>query len=151
MTSIGTKDTIGAAFRAALFWGKFMGWEQWLSIASNFAQAATGLLAGAAAIYYFYRKADRRWKMEAYLQEARCAGEQGNDMGARSIVHLMGNCTLTEAQVLEAAFSSSKIRSWVTVNDEGRADRLLFQFNDKAWRRVKDNKPTSKRRTKQLP
>jgi hypothetical protein len=48
---------------------------------------------------------------------------------------------MTEAQVLEAAFGNSNIRTWVTADEEtGRANGLMFRIEDKAWRRLKPSK-----------
>ena len=44
-------------------------------------------------------------------------------------MHLMARLSLTEAEVLSAAFRSNKISPVVGVNDEGRADTLLFEYS----------------------
>jgi hypothetical protein len=50
----------------------------------------------------------------------------------------MGACVMTETQVLEAAFSSAKIASWVAVDEEtGRAGSLLFRISERTWRKIK--------------
>lgn len=109
-----------------------------LSIASDFAQAATGLIAAGASIFYVTQRCARRNKLQSYLLEERRLAESGADgIGARSIIHLMGHCSMTEAQVLEAAFGNKNIKTWVITGKDGmRATGLIFQINDAAWRKL---------------
>jgi hypothetical protein len=124
-----------------------MGWQDCLSIASNVAQTVTGIIALWVGVKISLGRRARLQKLERYLQNARREAEEGGEgMGARSIIHLMGNCALTEAQVLEAAFANSKIKSWVAANDEGTAGRLFFQFSDQAWRQDHGDSKISRRR-----
>ncbi|QWG20612.1 hypothetical protein KMZ68_12655 [Bradyrhizobium sediminis] len=117
-------------------------WLASLSVAANIAQTLTGIFAALAFFGYLQQKLQRRWKIERYLEDERRSAENGGlGMGAKSIIHLMGNCSMTEAQVLEAVLGSTKIRSWVAADDEGRAERLFFQFSDDAWRKVR-NQPS---------
>lgn len=44
-------------------------------------------------------------------------------------MHLMARLSLTEAEVLSAAFRSKKISPVVGVDDKGRADKLLFEYS----------------------
>jgi hypothetical protein len=112
--------------------------QDWLSISSNIAQAVTGLVAGIAGIRFLCQRRARRKRLETYLTGARQDAEASQGKGsAKSIQHLMGNCLMTEAQILEAAFASDKVQSWLTVDVDGFAGRLLFQLNDEAWNNSK--------------
>lgn len=107
----------------------------WLNCLADLASILTGLAALAAWGYYLRAKADRCRRLENYLREQRRKAEVpgAGGSGTHTIVHLMGNCAMTEAQILEAAFSNRKIRSWVAVDPETkRADTLMFQYHEQA-------------------
>jgi hypothetical protein len=117
-----------------------MDWRWYLSAASDLAQVVIGVLAVAAGSLYFWRKRSRRRRLEKYLENVRRNAEArgGRGNGARGVAHLMGACLMTETQVLEAAFSSAKIASWVAVDEEtGRAGSLLFRISERTWRKSK--------------
>lgn len=127
----------GANFQMTWF---VANWQWLLSVAANVAQAVTGIVAGIAAAFFFCQRMKRRHKLENYLLRARRSAESpgGEGKGMQTAIHLMGNCAMTEAQVLEAAFASNKIKSWVATDPKtGRADCLFFQFNDTAWQKAK--------------
>lgn len=44
------------------------------------------------------------------------------------MLHLMARLSMTEAEVLDAAFWSPKVRPVLTEDDQGRADRILFEY-----------------------
>jgi len=112
-----------------------------LSFLANMAAVATGIVAVVAGCNVLWRRRERRIRLEKYLEKERSDDEQLGHYGIRNIVHLMGNCSMSQAQVLEAAFASRKIRSWVAKDGEDGPDAvLMFQFSDKAWRqRAKPN------------
>ena len=112
----------------------------WLAAGGNVAAIITALSAGGASLWYFGLRLRRRCVLQAYLVEARRDAESPGGMGAgiKSVMHLMGRCSMTEAQILEAAFGNSKIKTWVTKDPEsGRAETLMFQIDDHAWRKLK--------------
>jgi hypothetical protein len=105
----------------------------WLSSFANIAEIVTAIVAAAAALNVLTRRHRRRVRLEEYLKRVR--NENGGHGGIRNIVHLMGNCSMTEAQVLEAAFSSRKIKSWVAKDGEDGPDAaLMFQYDEHAKR-----------------
>jgi hypothetical protein len=83
-----------------------VGAQDWLSSLANIAAVVTGIVAAAAGLNVLWRRHWRRVRLEGYLKRER--NENGGHGGIRNIVHLMGNCSMTEAQVLEAAFYSRK-------------------------------------------
>lgn len=112
----------------------------WLGTLGNVAAILTAGFAGGASLWYLVQRSRRRSKLQSYLIKERKDAESrgGKGIGARSIIHLMGNCSMTEAQVLEAAFGNESIRTWVTADEESkRATGLMFQINDEAWKRLK--------------
>jgi hypothetical protein len=115
--------------------------QDWLSSLANVAAVVTGIVAAAAGLNVLWRRCARRIRLEQYLKEQR--SDDTGDAGIRNIVHLMGNCSMSEAQVLEAAFASRKIKSWVATDDEGGPDlELMFQYDERAKRKPK--KPLKK-------
>ncbi|WP_156940644.1 hypothetical protein [Mesorhizobium sp. LSJC285A00] len=116
--------------------------RDWLSFACDIAQAATGIVAVVAGFRFLQDRRSRRTVIQRYLVGERNDAEKpgGNGSGARSIIHLMGRCSMTEAQVLEAAFENSNIKTWVATDpDTGLADTLLFRIDDKAWPKLKNS------------
>jgi len=98
-----------------------------LSAGGNVAQIVTGVVASVGGTIYLSRKQMRRSRLERYLEKERQDDEPEGKTGTRSVLHLMGHLSMTEAEVLDAAFNSRAIRTWVGADDAGRADRLLFQ------------------------
>ena len=112
-----------------------------LSVGGELAAILTALFAGGTSIWYFRQRAIRRSKLQKYLVLQRKLSEApgGQGSGARSIIHLMGNCSMTEAQVLEAAFGNKNITSWITADDDGVANGLMFRIDDRAWPKLKNS------------
>jgi hypothetical protein len=120
-----------------------MDWRWYLSAASDLAQVVICVLLVGAGALYFWSKRSRRVRLERHLEtlrrNAEARGGRGN--GARGVTELMGACLMTEAQILEAAFSSVKIASWAAVDEEtGRAGSLQFRISERAWRKIKSAK-----------
>lgn len=117
-----------------------MDWRWFLSVASDIAQVVLCVLVLGAGSLHFWRKRSRRVRLETYLEtmrrNAEARGGRGN--GARGVAELTGACLMTEAQILEAAFSSVKIASWAMVDEgTGRAGNLQFRISERAWRKIK--------------
>jgi len=75
------------------------------------------------------RRRQRRLELEKYLKAVR---EKHPDTGLRSVMNLMANLGMSEAQVLEAAFASKIVKRWTTTDENGRADCLFFQFDKRS-------------------
>ena len=68
----------------------------------------------------------RRKKLEGYLKKEK---EKGSNQGQRSIMHLMAHLGLTEAEILQASFTSKQIaRKIIEDPDTGYADKLFFEY-----------------------
>jgi hypothetical protein len=120
-----------------------MDWRWYLSVVSDLAQVVICVLLVGAGSLYFWPKRSRRVRLERYLETVRRNAETrgGRGNGARGVAELMSACLMTEAQILEAAYSSRKIASWVTVDEEsGRAGSLQFRISERAWRKIKSGK-----------
>jgi hypothetical protein len=104
-----------------------MDWDAILTIGADVAAIITGVVAVTGGCLYLRNKLSRRSCLEHYLEAERRADEPEAKSGTRSVLHLMGHLSMTEAEVLEAAFGSKSIRTWIGTDESGRPDRLLFQ------------------------
>ncbi|MBV9992692.1 MAG: hypothetical protein JOZ72_15540 [Alphaproteobacteria bacterium] len=105
-----------------------------LSTLANFSAVATALIAVGASALYFYRGAARRRALEGLLKRERAHDEEysfaGN--GDRTILYLMAHLAMSESEILNAAFSSRRIKRWLA-NDpgSGRSTAIYFQYDPK--------------------
>ena len=99
-------------------------YEKMVSIVANWSAILTAVVAVSGYGRYLIGQCERRSKLEAYLRSEKL---RGIDQGRRSIIHLMGNLSMTEAELLSAAFRSKTVNSCFVVAD-GRADALLFEY-----------------------
>jgi hypothetical protein len=105
--------------------------HDWLSIISDFAQVITGIIAVIATVWIYCQRCSRRKTLENYLRAELKRSKTSGKGAAHTIIHLMANCSMTEPQILEAAFASSKIEHWLTVDkDTNLAGEMLLRFKD---------------------
>lgn len=97
-----------------------------LEIAANWAAILTACVATMAYIRFVGSQWLRRRALEAHLHEEK---RSGHDNGRRTVMHLMANLAMTEAEVLQAGFRSGKIDVVPGVDDQGRAVRLYFEYS----------------------
>jgi hypothetical protein len=119
-------------------------WDWLLGVGGNLAAIITAVVAGWAGSRFLWQRHLRKESLQAHLVNERMDAESpgGEGVGSRSIMHLMGNCSMTEAQVLEAAFGNKNIKTWIAEDPEtGRADTLFFRIDDKAWKKLKPKNP----------
>lgn len=103
-----------------------------LENASDLASILTAIAALAAWIYYLWGKISKRLRLEQYLRDAKANAAEGKK-GQRTIIHLMAACGLTEAETLDAAFRSKRIKRPVWADPEtGRAEGILLEYQDEA-------------------
>lgn len=102
-----------------------MNYEKYVSIVANWSAILTAFIAVLGYGRYVISQWDQRRALENYLREEK---RMGHDEGRRSIIHLMGNLSMSEAELLSAAFRSDKVRSRVRSDGDGRADGLLFEY-----------------------
>lgn len=103
-----------------------------LSTLDNLASIATALVAVAAYGNFLLRRWRKRWALEKYLLVIRNATKSPSrsrtDRGQRTILHLMSALRMTEAEILDVAFSSKRIVTLTGVDPlTARADCLLLQ------------------------
>lgn len=97
-----------------------------LEIIANWSAIFTAALAVYA--YGKFRR-DRRMRMQKLERHLRDEKLMNIDEGKRTILHLIAQLAMTEAEILAAAFDSKKVRSSVGIDDKGRADTLFFEYD----------------------
>jgi hypothetical protein len=103
-----------------------LNYTQLLAIAAQWAAILTALVAVLAYGRYLNERRKKRRKLEAHLKAAR---DRGVDHGQRTVLHLMSRLSMSESDVLDAAFRSKHIRPAVSVDDQtGHAKALLFEY-----------------------
>lgn len=106
-----------------------MSFSALLEFVANVVTVITGL--GAIYAYAYYRY-DRRKRRKAVEDHLRVEKETGGDKGQRTVLHLMAKLGLTEAEILLAAFDSRKIKRGTSVDETGKANLLLLEWDDKS-------------------
>ncbi|MDB5576429.1 MAG: hypothetical protein JWR80_1605 [Bradyrhizobium sp.] len=96
-----------------------------LSIAANWATILTALIASLAYGRFILGQWQRRWALERHLREEKRVAQ---DEGRRTVVHLMANLAMTEAEVLHAGFASSRVKAVPGIDEQGRAVRIYFEY-----------------------
>jgi hypothetical protein len=114
-----------------------MNWSQLndlLSVVANFAAVITAAVALIAGTRFLYRAIKRRRALESLLKRVRAHDEEYSvgGKGERTILYLMAHLAMTESQVLDAAFSSRRVKRWLA-NDpkSGRSNAMYFQYDPK--------------------
>lgn len=102
-----------------------MTYEGSVSIVANWAAILTAAVAVSGYGRYLLGQRKLRLRLEDHLREEK---RRDQDQGRRGIVHLMGNLSMTEAELLSAAFRSTLVKSSFVVDPQGRAERLLFEY-----------------------
>lgn len=97
-----------------------------LGIAANWASILTAIVATIAYGHYRLAQRARRLVLEAYLRSER---QESRDEGRRTVMHLMANLAMTEAEVLQAGFQSSRVKAVPGIDDRGRAVLLYFEYD----------------------
>lgn len=101
-----------------------------LEIAANLAAILTAAIATVAYLRFACAQWLLRRALESYLQQEK---RSGHNSGRRTVMHLMANLAMTEAEVLQAGFQSRKIDVVPGIDDQGRAVRLYFECS---WKDV---------------
>ena len=92
----------------------------------------SGVVVIVGAAYAFFEYSIRSWlrrrSLERYLKRER---ETSGDRGQRTLLHLMRNLRMTEAEVMRAGYTSEKIDPLVREDPgTGLAQEILFQYAD---------------------
>ena len=100
-------------------------YQSLLGIASDWAAILTAAVATLAYGRFLLAQHRRKRALELYLREEKLMGV---DEARRTILHLMANLSMTEAEVLHAGFQSKLVRAVPGVDEQGRAVRLYFEY-----------------------
>ena len=100
-------------------------YESVLGITADWAAILTATVATLAYGRFLLAQHRRKRALERYLREEKLMGV---DEARRTIMHLMANLSMSEAEVLQAGFQSDLVRAVPGVDDEGRAVRLYFEY-----------------------
>lgn len=102
-----------------------MTYESALETVANWAAILTALVATIAYWRFVCTQWARRAALERHLREEKLASQ---DLGRRTVMHLMANLAMTEAEGLHDGFQSKMISVASGVDEQGRAVRLYFEF-----------------------
>ena len=103
-----------------------MDYGQILGMTANWAAILTAVVATTAYGRYLCNQIAQRGALERHLRSEKASAE---DSGKRTVLHLMATLSLTESEVLNAAFRSKKVDPAVGVDEKGRADTLMFEYS----------------------
>lgn len=99
-------------------------YDRALGLAANWAAILTAVVAAFAYGRYEWARWDKRSRLEAYLKEEKA---KGTDKGQRTILHLTARLSMSESDVLDAAFRSKRVRCVTASDEKGRVALLLFE------------------------
>lgn len=94
----------------------------------NVATIVTGSVSLIALAVYWWSRCAKLHRLKKYLKAAKENPPLGQ-VGQKSIVHIMSRCSMTEGDILNAAFWSKYIRLPVTVDDNGFAKDILLEYD----------------------
>lgn len=99
-----------------------------LSTADNLASIGTGLVAIGAYVQYRWERGRIRRAIEDYLKEEALMSD---DMGRRSITHIVVALGIPADRILEVAFESSHIERHARTNASGLAGDIMLCYSHK--------------------
>jgi hypothetical protein len=100
-------------------------YERVLGMASNWAAILTAIVAVWAYGRYVWIRHQKRTSLEEYLKAEKA---HGTDKGQRTILHLVAHLSMTENDVLDAAFRSKRVRCVTNSDIQGYTAQLLFEY-----------------------
>ena len=101
------------------------GYERILGIAADWAAILTAIIAVLAYGRYEWVRHQKRTRLEEHLKAEKA---NGTDKGQRTILHLVARLSMTENDVLDAAFRSKRVRCVINSDIEGYVAQLLFEY-----------------------
>lgn len=96
-----------------------------LGMAADWAAILTAAVATIAYGRFWLAQRARRAALEDYLRMEKSGAD---DAGRRSVMHLMANLAMTEAEVLHAGFQSKLVKAVPGTDERGRADIIFFEY-----------------------
>jgi hypothetical protein len=104
-------------------------YSHFLEVVGNWAAIATAIVAVLGYCKYLCERRGRRTKLEEYLESRKREATSQGKKGQHTILHLISKLGMSESQILEASFQSSKIERVVKQNDDtGFASTILLEW-----------------------
>ncbi|WP_299809453.1 hypothetical protein [uncultured Roseibium sp.] len=103
-----------------------MTYNEILGAVANWAAILTAVVATTAYGRFLYQQHRQTRALEKHLKMEMASGK---DTGKRTVLHLMAALSLTETEVLSAAFRSRKVSPAIITDAKGRADGLMFVYD----------------------
>jgi hypothetical protein len=100
-------------------------YEAVLGVTANWAAILTALIALLAYGRYECARNRKRRCLEEYLKAEKA---KATNKGQRTILHLVARLSMTEGDVLDAAFRSKRVRCVTNSDHEGYVAQLLFEY-----------------------
>ena len=96
-----------------------------LGMAANWAAILTAIIAVLAYGRYEWSRCQKRLRLEKHLKAEKA---KGTDKGQRTVLHLVAHLSMSEDDVLDAAFRSKRVQCVTTSDQEGYVSKLLFEY-----------------------
>ena len=95
---------------------------------ANVASILTAVVAAGAAVCYWCDRRSKVRRLEQYLKTEMAKNAGG---AAHTMIHLMAELGMAEAEILHASFASRHVKHLVRKDEEtGLADVLLFEYSE---------------------
>lgn len=106
-------------------------WPDWLTNCANLASILTAAVAAWAWWSFGLDARKKKEKLERYLKDQKDKAKNlRDDKGQKSLLHLVANVGLTEAEILHASFQSPYIkRTTRGSEDSPLASAILFEYD----------------------
>ena len=102
-----------------------------LDVMDKLATIATAVVALLAYGQFQWRRFQKRKLLEDYLSKERPGLRSPGDKGRRTVLHLMAALGMTEADILDAGFSSPRIKRSTAQDPESRrAAAIYFEYSN---------------------
>lgn len=102
-----------------------------LDTLDHIASIATSIIAALAYGQFQWRRFQKRKMLEDYLRAEVPGRRSPSDKGRRTVLHLMAALGMTEADILDAGFSSSRIkRSTAQDPETKRAAAIYLEYSN---------------------
>lgn len=102
-----------------------------LDTIDHVASILTALVALVAYGQYQWKRRSKRKLLEDFLRNEHPGKREPNDKGRRTVMHIMAELGMTEADVLDAAFSSRRVKRTPAQNrDTGRAEAIYLEYSN---------------------
>ena len=96
-----------------------------LEIAANWAAVLTALIAALAWGLYLCERRGKVSRLETYLKAER---DKGDNKGQRTVLNIVAELSMSENDVLDAAFRSKHVRCVTKPDEDGYVAKLLFEY-----------------------